>query len=253
MTASTRPVGHWPLPRWIAHRGSGTLAPENTLAAFERGQRHGYRAFECDVKLSADGVPFLLHDDTLDRTTSGRGLASHRSWQALAALDAGSWHSPAHAGEPLPPLATIAAHCRSHGLALNLEIKPSPGEDAATGHAVAMALERLWPGWSSPPLLLSSFSMPALAASRNAAPHRPRALLLDRLYPGWLADAKSLASSAVVVWHPLIDAAFMVELRAAGLHVLAYTVNDPADVERLLALGVDSLITDALDRFSPEA
>ena len=63
------PLPPWPYPLWIAHRGAGKLAPENTLAAFRLGARHGYRAFECDVKLSADGVPFLLHDDTLERTS----------------------------------------------------------------------------------------------------------------------------------------------------------------------------------------
>ena len=63
---------HWPYPLWIAHRGAGKLAPENTLAAFRLGAAHGYRAFECDVKLSADGVPFLLHDAELDRTSNGQ-------------------------------------------------------------------------------------------------------------------------------------------------------------------------------------
>ena len=65
-TQDTRPP--WPYPRWIAHRGAGKLAPENTLAAFRSGASQGYRMFECDVKLSLDGVPFLLHDDTLVRT-----------------------------------------------------------------------------------------------------------------------------------------------------------------------------------------
>ena len=66
---------NWPYPLWIAHRGAGKLAPENTLAAFRQGASFGYRAFECDVKLSADGQLFLLHDATLDRTTDGRGVA----------------------------------------------------------------------------------------------------------------------------------------------------------------------------------
>jgi glycerophosphoryl diester phosphodiesterase len=83
----------WPYPLWIAHRGAGKLAPENTLAAFRVGASHGYRGFECDVKLSADGVPFLLHDDTLDRTSSGDGVAGTRAWSDLARLDAGGWHS----------------------------------------------------------------------------------------------------------------------------------------------------------------
>ena len=91
----------WPYPRWIAHRGAGKLAPENTLAAFRLGAQHGYRMFECDAKLSADGVPFLLHDATLERTTNGRGTGGELPWSALAQLDAGSWHSRAYAGEPL--------------------------------------------------------------------------------------------------------------------------------------------------------
>ncbi|MGQ9724788.1 MAG: glycerophosphodiester phosphodiesterase family protein, partial [Tepidimonas sp.] len=90
----TPPATDVTVPRWIAHRGAGKLAPENTLAAFELGWRFGWRAFECDVKLSADAVPFLLHDATLERTTSGHGAAGAQPWSALAALDAGSWHSP---------------------------------------------------------------------------------------------------------------------------------------------------------------
>ena len=77
----------WPFPLWIAHRGAGKLAPENTLAAFRLGAAHGYRAFECDVKLSADGVPFLLHDDTLERTSNGQGIAGEQPWAVISQLD----------------------------------------------------------------------------------------------------------------------------------------------------------------------
>src|SRR3954454_22287764 len=111
----------WPYPRWIAHRGAGKLAPENTLAAFRVGAAHGYRAFECDVRLSADGVPFLLHDDTLQRTTSAGGLASDLPWARLARLDAGAWHGPAFVGEPLPSLETNADYVIENGFALNIE------------------------------------------------------------------------------------------------------------------------------------
>ncbi|HWZ74476.1 MAG TPA: glycerophosphodiester phosphodiesterase family protein, partial [Casimicrobiaceae bacterium] len=98
----------WPYPRYIAHRGGGKLAPENTLAAMRTGYALGYRMVEFDVKLSADSVPFLLHDDTLDRTTSGRGRADALTWTELSKLDAGRWHSPAFAGEPLPMLEQVA-------------------------------------------------------------------------------------------------------------------------------------------------
>jgi glycerophosphoryl diester phosphodiesterase len=118
-------VNDWPYPRLCAHRGAGKLAPENTLAAFRLGHSHGYRMVEFDVKLSADGVAFLLHDDTLDRTTNGRGRADAHTWRELSQLDAGSWHSPAYAGEPLPTLAAVARWSLAHDVAVNIEIKPT--------------------------------------------------------------------------------------------------------------------------------
>jgi glycerophosphoryl diester phosphodiesterase len=242
----------WPYPRWIAHRGAGLLAPENTLAAFRLGASHGYRAFECDVKLSADGVPFLLHDATLERTTSGRGTAGRKRWAALSRLDAGSWHSRAHAGEPLPTLAAIAAFVRASGFQLNIEIKPTPGTEPDTGAVVAEAAAALWQGAPVPPLL-SSFSPAALDAAKAAVPALPRALLLDRLHEGWPDTAKALDCVAVVTNHRLMDAALLKRLRTRGLRALCYTVNEAADAQRLLALGIDGLITDAVDRFSPAA
>ena len=112
----------WPLPFWVAHRGAGKLAPENTLAAFRVGAQHGYRAFECDVKLSRDGQPFLLHDDTLDRTTAERGIAGARDWAALSRIDAGAWHGRAYAGEMLPSLDAIARFCLANGHALMAKV-----------------------------------------------------------------------------------------------------------------------------------
>jgi glycerophosphoryl diester phosphodiesterase len=240
----------WPLPRWVAHRGAGTRAPENTLAAFRLGTSFGYRAFECDVKLSADGVPFLLHDATLERTTDGQGRAADLPWSALSQLDAGRWHGPAWAGEPPPTLATIAAFVRAGGHALDLEIKPTPGHEAETGRRVALAVQHLWAGAPLPPLL-SSFRPETLLAAREAAPALPRALLLDTLWDGWAEVAHTLGCVGVITNHLVMDAALMDTLRAAGWRAACYTVNEPADVERLLALGVHSVITDAVDRYTP--
>ena len=245
-------TGHWPYPLWIAHRGAGKLAPENTLAAFRVGASHGYRAFECDVKPSADGVPFMLHDSTLERTSSGQGTASQLSWSELSRLDAGSWHSLAFAGEPLPGLDRIAAYCIADGLALNIEIKPTPGDEVATGRVVAQEVARLWAGRALPPLL-SSFRPDALRAAKEADARWPRALLLDALREGWFAEAQALGCVAVVTNHKLMDAAVIAELHAAGLRALVYTVNDAATAQRLLALGIDGIITDAVDHFSPDA
>ena len=240
----------WPYPRWVAHRGAGKLAPENTLAAFRVGAAHGYRAFECDVKLSADGVPFLLHDATLQRTSNGSGSAGQQGWPALSQLDAGGWHSRAYAGEPLPTLAGIAAFVIANGFQLNIEIKPTPGQEQSTGRVVAEQAARLWAGQPVPPLL-SSFRPDALAAARQAAPALPRALLLDSLPVGWQDQALALGCEAVVTQHRLMDAGLLAQLRARQWRALVYTVNEPADAQRLLALGIDGLITDAVDRFSP--
>ncbi len=240
----------WPYPRWVAHRGAGKLAPENTLAAFRLGAAHGYRAFECDVKLSADGVPFLLHDAMLERTTNGHGTAGDLPWAALSQLDAGSWHSRAFAGEPMPSLQAVAAFVQRNGLALNIEIKPTPGQEQITGQVVAEHAARLWAGQATPPLL-SSFSPHALASAQAAQPGLPRALLLDTLWAGWSDRAAALGCVAVVTHHALMDAALCAQLQAAGRRALVYTVNEPADAQRLLALGIDGLITDAVDRFAP--
>ena len=245
-----QPWPAWNFPLWVAHRGAGKLAPENTLAAFRVGASFGYRAFECDVKLSADGVPFLLHDDTLDRTTPERGVAGLLPWDRLSRIDAGGWHSPAFAGEALPSLDAIARYVQHNGFALNLEIKPTPCLERETGLALGTACTRLWNG-ATPPLLFSSFRPEALQGAREAAPGMARALLLDSLWPGWFEMATSLQCVAVVSNHKLMDAGLVAQLHGAGLRALCYTVNEVADVQRLLDLSIDGIITDAVDRFSP--
>ncbi len=270
--ASPPELPAWPYPRWIAHRGAGRLAPENTLAAFRLGASHGYRMFECDVKLSADGVPFLLHDTTLQRTTnalkvppalveytkyapdSGANPASlvgaEWTWGRLAQLDAGSWHSRTFAGEPLPTLDAIAAFCIRNGYCLNIEIKPTPGTERHTGEMVAQAAARLWAGQAVPPLL-TSFEPDALRGAMDAQPELPRGLLLDTLWSGWLETALVLDCKAVVCNHALWDRSSVTQARYAGFRTLSYTVNDEWAAERLIALGTDGIITDRVDLFSP--
>jgi glycerophosphoryl diester phosphodiesterase len=205
------------------------------------------------VKLSADGVPFLLHDTTLDRTTPERGVASERPWSELSRIDAGGWLNRHYAGEPLPSLAAIAAYVQRNGFLLDLEIKPTPGAERATGTAVAEACRAMWQHGSTPPPLLSSFRPEALQAAQEAAPELPRALLLDTLWPGWTDVAQALGCVAVITNYQVMDAVLIGQLHAAGRRALCYTVNDPPEVRRLLALGIDGLITDAVDRFSPGA
>ena len=241
---------HWPYPRWIAHRGAGKLAPENTLAAFRLGASHGYRMFECDAKLSADGVVFLMHDATLERTTDGKGIGGDQTWHALSQLDAGGWHSRTHAGEPLPTLEALARFCQANHYLLNIEIKPTPGAEAATGDAVARLAAQLWKGAEVPPLL-TSFKPETLTAAQAAAPELPRGLLVDTLWDGWFEKALALECCAVVANYVLWDATTVAQVQGAGLKCLSYTVNDDWAAQHLLALGTDGIITDRVDLFSP--
>lgn len=250
MSVGERP-GHWPYPRWVAHRGAGKLAPENTLAAFRLGASHGYRMYECDAKLSADGVVFLLHDATLARTSNGAGVAGEQAWSSLSQLDAGSWHSRAFAGEPLATLEAVARHCQAQGHWLNVEIKPTPGTELATGRAVAAAAASLWAGDPEHTPFLTSFQPEALQGARETAPQLPRGLLLDALRDGWTEEARSLDCVAVVFNHALWNTTTVAQARGAGLRTLAYTVNDEWAAQRLLDLGLDGIITDRVDLFPP--
>jgi glycerophosphoryl diester phosphodiesterase len=240
----------WPYPRLAAHRGAGKHAPENTLAAFRYGHARGYRMIECDAKLSADGVSFLLHDATLERTTSGRGRADALVWRALSQLDAGGWHSAAFAGEPLPTLAAAAAWCRANEVMLNIEIKPTPGRERETGAAIALDAKALWAGADVRPLL-SSFAADALDAARIAAPELPRAFLSETLPDDWRALALRLGCIALDLKHTALTADLVREVHDAGLRVATWTANDPARIAALLEWGVDTIITDEVERVDP--
>jgi glycerophosphoryl diester phosphodiesterase len=237
-------AAHWPYPQLVAHRCGGKLAPENTLSGFDSCVQHGYRMVEFDAKLSADNQPFLLHDDTLDRTTSGRGAAAQHTWAQLSALDAGSWFDQRFAGTGLPALADAAARCERDGLAANIEIKPCPGRDALTGELVATAALSLW-RLQMP--LLSSFSFDALAAAHKAAPSLPRGMLFEAVPNDWRRVVHELQCVSLHANHEHLTEPLVADIRAAGLRVLAYTVNDPVRARELAQWGVDMICTDRLD------
>jgi glycerophosphoryl diester phosphodiesterase len=216
--------------------------------------------FECDVKLSSDGIPFLMHDATLERTTNavealGRGLSTvggEHPWSTLSLLDAGSWHTRTFAGEPLPTFEAIARFCLENHFFLNIEIKATPGEEFHTGEAVARHAARLWHGTSVPPLL-SSFDVASLEAAQQAHPELPRGLLLDTLPPGWLETALRLECVAVICDQTLWNDSSIRQAKSAGLRTLSYTVNSAEAAHKLLGMGLDGIITDRVDLFSPSS
>ncbi len=249
MSSLDMPVARWPYPRLIAHRGGGSLAPENTLAAIRTGHARGFKAVEFDVALSADDTAVLMHDDTVDRTTNGHGQLDRIGAAALAQLDAGAWHGAAFKGEPVATFAAAAALCVELGLWANVEIKPVSGHEADTGRIAASLARDIWRGAPLAPLL-SSFQPQALAAAREAAAELPRALLFDAVPGDWRAQLDSLACVALHCNAATLNSDTAAEIVAAGYGLAVWTVNDRHQAERLFAMGVDAIFTDRLDLFA---
>lgn len=230
------------LPPVIGHRGAAGLAPENTLASFRLAAALGCRMVEFDVRLSADGVPVVFHDDTLDRRTDGHGPVRAHALDRLRALDAGG-------GEAIPTLAEVLRLCGELGLMVNIEIKPDRGDERATALAALDVAHAAWPA-AAPPPLMSSFSDAATAACREAAPHWPRGLLVEGMPADWRRRAEALGCAFVHCAERALSASAVELVAAAGLGVLAYTVNSRSRAEALWRMGVVSVFTDRPDRLS---
>lgn len=243
-------TNRWPLPRVVAHRCGGTLAPENTLIGLEFAVAHQCFGVEFDVMLSGSGTPVLIHDETLERTTSGTGRVCDSRDEVLLRLDAGVWHSDRFAGERVPLFADAIRRCRALGIAANVEIKPAEGFERQTGHAAAALASGGWRGAEVPPLL-SSFSFSALAAAAETAPDLPRAVLFDHVPENWREPVRALAAVGVVCNGRWLDAATASAIKAEGVRLAVYTENDPAHAQILFGFGVDSVITDRPDLYAP--
>jgi len=241
----------WHYPRYIAHRCGGALTPENTLAGLRLAARLGYRAVEFDVMLSADGIPLVIHDETLERTTNGSGSVAELSSGELRKLDAGIKHHRAFAGEFLPTLLQTLEGCRALGLSANIEIKPASGHESETGSVVARQVLAHAHDWPNASLLFSSFSERALAAALAEAPELPRALLVGAVPPDWRSRLQQLECTALHCAARHLQPILAAEIIAAGFPLGCYTVNRPEEAAPLFAAGVAAIFTDRLDLFDP--
>lgn len=243
----------WFYPKILAHRGGGALAPENTLAALRCGLAHGFRAVEFDVMLSVDSIPVLMHDPDFGRTVRGRGRVCETSAAALTAMDAGSWFGTVFAGEPVPTYEQAVNFCKENGIWMNVEIKPAPGFDIATGHAVAALTQRLFDATEAAALpLFSSFSFEALAAAKAAAPGIPRGLLVTSIPPDWRDRLRALEAVALHTNHKNLTPELARAVKSAGYGLFCYTVNTPQRAAEILSWGVDAFCTDRIDLIGPQ-
>jgi glycerophosphoryl diester phosphodiesterase len=226
-------------PLILGHRGASVARPENTIAAFAHALDLGAGGIECDVQRAADGALVLIHDDTLDRTTDGTGVVGDLPWSALAGLDAGG-------GNPIPRLADLFAWARdaaTRGPApfLNLELKmPGVGPDT-----LAALAEARYPG----PVALSSFDYPTLVETRRLDPAIELWFLRDAWSPELIAQARAVQATCLALRHTAITPEVAAQTAAAGLGLVAWTADAPADIDRLLALRppLRALITNVPD------
>jgi glycerophosphoryl diester phosphodiesterase len=235
----------------LGHRGAGRHAPENTLAAIRCAAEIGVRWVEFDVRMSLDGVLVLMHDDTLDRTTNGHGPLKEASLTNLRDLDAGKWFSAEFADEPIPTLEEAVALMAEIGVAANVEIKLSPGDDPRIGAMVAKLLVRDWPT-DFPPTIISSFATGPLEAAHSAAPDLPRMLIVDALSDDWRAQLEKLDSRHINTNHETLTRQAAQDVRAVGIDLLCYTVNEPARAREIFSWGVTAVFSDVPELIQSE-
>ncbi len=234
-------------PRIIAHRGHKTEAPEQTLAAYSLAADLGAEMIEADIHLTRDGVAVMLHDDTLDRTTSGRGRVALRDWDEIRHLDAGSWFAHGFAAERIPRLDDLFALADERGLALCLEAK---GEDHALNTAAAVrAANEIARRGRLEIDAVASFDHLALLEAADAVPGLRTAP--DRLpergpssAAGLIAQAK--AARAPIIQHHFadLDAAVVAEVQAAGIELWAWPPTTEEEVRLALATGAAGVMGD---------
>jgi glycerophosphoryl diester phosphodiesterase len=231
------------LEKIIGHRGAAAHAPENTLASFDQAFYMGCRFIEFDVMLSADGVPFVFHDEVLKRTTNGKGAFGQMTAEYIQSLDAGRWFSKRFSGEKIPTLRAALEWLTFHDVQANIEIKPYPGTTEQTVIAVLTHLNQFWPFQEALPLV-SSFDVDALNLVKSIAPEIPLGLLLDRWDKDWLKTAHSLRCYSVHLNHKALTEERILEIKQHDYKVCAYTVNRRRLADKLFTWGVDAVFSD---------
>ena len=236
----------WTYPKVLAHRGGGSLAPENTLAAIQCGLSYGYRAVEFDVMLSQDGVPVLMHDPLFGRTVCGEGGVATTLAADLLGMDAGVWYSGLFTGELVPSYEQVVRYCQENAIWMNVEIKPVPGYEKETGRVVARLTQSLQVAGKPSPLF-SSFSFDALQSAQMQAPEIARGYLLDHIENDWLSSLQTLDAVALHTNHRHLNLALAQQVKHAGYGLFCYTVNTPQRAAELRRWGVDAFCTDRID------
>ena len=227
-----------------AHRGASGRFPENTLLAFREAQKAGVASIETDLSLLADGALAVFHDPALGRTVAGDAAISTLNAAKASRLDAGSWRGAAHAGEPVPLMRDILDWQETTNLAFNWEMKIHGDEQEAAAAALAGHLA----GRDLTRSLVSSFDAGFLKEIMSIFPALPRALICDELPADWKRLGRDLDLVAFHLHHVVVTRALVQAVHDAGYMVRVYTVNEQADMARMIEADVDIIITDYPER-----
>lgn len=225
----------------IAHRGASGDAPENTIAALSLAADQGAQSVEIDVSISKDNIPYVHHDDTLDRCTNASGYLSDHSAEELDAVDA-SKGMKMFAGEPLPRLSAVIDVLARRSISLNLEIKPRAGLEADTVEAICQVVKAQWP--SELPLVFSSFNWLSLELAKQRLPDIKRGLLVEAVPENWAELIEQYDCRNIHCDGAQLTADQINQLTKAELGIYCYTVNDEEKAKWLLDQGVDGIFTD---------
>lgn len=227
----------------IGHRGLCNRAPENTLSGMRAAKLNGLTWVEFDVMLTHDGMPILIHDTTLNRTSNGQGAVANCTYSDIIRFDVGSHFSADYKGEVIPTLKEAIACLGELNLAANIEIKPSPGQDAVTAVKVIETLVAYWPVHLPTPLI-SSFSQQSMQTVFDMQTNYLLGYLADPLPIHWQQRADQLQCCTVHVNYCQLTPELVSEIKQTGRAVLAYTVNSVELAKKLFSWGVDSVFSD---------
>lgn len=229
-------------PLVIAHRGACAFAPENTLASFNLAAEQGADAVELDAKLSADGQVMVIHDPTVERTTGGTGVVRAMPYDQLRALDAGSFFEARFAGEKIPTLDEVF-ETTDRRIMVNVELTNyTSSSDDLVDRVVKIVKRHQLEDW----VQFSSFNPLNLVRANRLLPEVPGAILAMDGRAGWWARSFLMRGVSPEYVHPYfsdVSAAYVARQHAKQRRVNVWTINDPADMQRMLQYGVDGLIT----------
>lgn len=234
----------------IGHRGAMAYAPENTAASFRLAQKLGVDAVECDVHRARDGTLVVIHDPTLDRTTSGHGFVKSHTWSQLKKLDAGSWFGKKFQRERLWRLSDFLSWARrkkggsGRPLEVIVEMKNAPVAYPGLGVAVAQSLQRH--GMVARTWLIS-FEHETVRQAKRAVPSLRTGLLFSKPLRGLARRMKWAQADAVFPRYSLINRSFLAQARRAGWFVGTWTVNEISVMKRLRRWGVDAIASNVPD------